>query len=283
MGNAPEFPLGLLVGVLSVLGTAALAGLVLLAAGADDWHTVVNLVFLAHVPLAALEGLILGCVVGFLARVKPELLGERAAEEAPHEEPARCAVTMPPAGLLLLAAGALLAAAAPARAHRLDAVPSVDKAKKRVRIRGFFETGAIPQKSNVQVFHADGSLLTEGVLDADGVFAFSYERAEPLRVVVSAPGGHRTSLRISAKDLGGPAAQPPAGTQPAAAESGDDRSRARDVLIGIGFLLALASFWLSLRNARALRKLTRTLSGADAISPRETPRPAPPPTGRFRR
>jgi cobalt/nickel transport system permease protein len=75
LANAPEFSLGLLVGVLAVLSTTALTGLVLLAGGAEEWHLFVRLVFVAHLPLAVLEGLVLGCVVSFLARVKPDLLG----------------------------------------------------------------------------------------------------------------------------------------------------------------------------------------------------------------
>jgi cobalt/nickel transport system permease protein len=76
MENAPEFPLGMLVGVYCVLATTALAGATLLLDGASTWATVVKLMFLAHLPLAVVEGLILGCVVSFLARVKPGLLGE---------------------------------------------------------------------------------------------------------------------------------------------------------------------------------------------------------------
>jgi ABC-type Co2+ transport system permease subunit len=99
--NAPEFPLGLLVGVLAVLATVGLNALVLLAAGqrlqsgpqvlalaeqiglppptesgppADPWRLLVVLLFVVHLPIAALEGIILGFTVGFLARVKPSLL-----------------------------------------------------------------------------------------------------------------------------------------------------------------------------------------------------------------
>jgi ABC-type Co2+ transport system permease subunit len=73
--NAPEFPLGLVVGELSVLATASLNALVLAWGGHDDWHTLAVLVFAAHLPVAAVEGVVLGFTVGFLARVKPEMLG----------------------------------------------------------------------------------------------------------------------------------------------------------------------------------------------------------------
>jgi cobalt/nickel transport system permease protein len=72
--TAPEFALGLLIGELTVLATIALNGLVLLWGGEVDWRLALALVIL-HLPIAALEGVIVGFVVGFLAKVKPSLLG----------------------------------------------------------------------------------------------------------------------------------------------------------------------------------------------------------------
>jgi cobalt/nickel transport system permease protein len=75
LGNAPEFPLGLLVGEVAVLATTLLNCLVLLWGGDEDWHTLALVTFVAHLPIAVIEGTVLGFVVGFVARVKPELLG----------------------------------------------------------------------------------------------------------------------------------------------------------------------------------------------------------------
>src|SRR5262249_26779426 len=81
LDHAPEFPLGLLVGVLAVLATTALNAAVLLWGGEEDWHILVLLVFVAHLPIAVIEGVVLGFTVGFLARVKPEMLaGPEAAD-----------------------------------------------------------------------------------------------------------------------------------------------------------------------------------------------------------
>jgi cobalt/nickel transport system permease protein len=77
--NSPEFPLGLLVGVASVLATVALNGMVLLWGGQENWRAVALSVFLAHLPVVLVEGVVLGFTVGFLARVKPELLRGVAA------------------------------------------------------------------------------------------------------------------------------------------------------------------------------------------------------------
>jgi cobalt/nickel transport system permease protein len=73
--NAPEFPLGLLVGQTTVLATIGLYGLSLILGGQADWHTVVLIAVVTNLPLAAVEGIIVGFTVGFLARVKPEMLG----------------------------------------------------------------------------------------------------------------------------------------------------------------------------------------------------------------
>jgi ABC-type Co2+ transport system permease subunit len=73
--NTPEFPLGFLIGELSVLLTVALNCVVLLAGGESHWPMPPLVLVLAHLPFAVVEGVILGFVVGFLAKVKPEMLG----------------------------------------------------------------------------------------------------------------------------------------------------------------------------------------------------------------
>jgi len=85
----PEFALGLIVGELSVLATITLACVVLLAGGETDWSLPVRVLLVLHLPIAALEGVVVGFLVGFLARVKPELLGwppliEDTSRVSPH-------------------------------------------------------------------------------------------------------------------------------------------------------------------------------------------------------
>lgn len=79
--SEPEFPLGLLLGQLAVLASVALNCVVLLAgaeqAGPEDTipRFVPLALVVAHLPIAVLEGIVLGFTLGFLAKVKPELLG----------------------------------------------------------------------------------------------------------------------------------------------------------------------------------------------------------------
>jgi cobalt/nickel transport system permease protein len=90
--NAPEFPLGLLVGEAAVLATMVLNCAVLLWGGQEDWHSLALLTFVAHLPVAVIEGTVLGFTVGFLARVKPEMLpGMPPPDKALIEDP-ECAV-----------------------------------------------------------------------------------------------------------------------------------------------------------------------------------------------
>src|SRR5205823_385816 len=131
LDNAPEFPLGLLVGMGAVLATTALNALVLLWGGAEDWHAIVLMVFVAHLPVAVIEGVVLGFTVGFLARVKPEMLGATAPPEhagdvvgEPPPRPATHAADRLPVALLLAALG-LFGPPALAAAHNLEAEDEV--------------------------------------------------------------------------------------------------------------------------------------------------------------
>jgi cobalt/nickel transport system permease protein len=83
--NAPEFPLGLLVGEVAVLLTVVLNAAALLMGAAEPSETSIALLAMAHLPVAAIEGVIVGFTVGFLAKVKPELLGI-AARAAPRAD-----------------------------------------------------------------------------------------------------------------------------------------------------------------------------------------------------
>lgn len=72
-----------------ILGAAASGGAVLLNfgallfGGAEDWQTLARLVLLAHVPVVVIEALLLGVVVRYLEKVKPEMLGAAGSSPAP--------------------------------------------------------------------------------------------------------------------------------------------------------------------------------------------------------
>jgi cobalt/nickel transport system permease protein len=87
---APDFPLGLLVGEFAVLLTVLLNSLVLMFGGQEDWPSLVLIVVVPHLFIAVLEGIVLGFIVGFLAQVKPAMLG------GPPREQTECLVESAP-------------------------------------------------------------------------------------------------------------------------------------------------------------------------------------------
>jgi hypothetical protein len=166
----------------------------------------------------------------------------------------------PPALLFALFALSIFPGAA--RAHRLVVEYQV-LPERKVQVEAWYSSPANPHpaaQAKVQVRRADGSTLAAGELDAKGFFTFDYERPEIMTIVVSQTG-HREEVTIPAEKLG--AAEP--GTNPteaphgrSAGEHAHDHSVqefVQQVLVGVGFLLALAAFVLSLRNARALRRM----------------------------
>lgn len=72
--GVPPFGRGVLLGGAAVAGAAVLNFLALWLGGQEDWSTLARLVLLAHLPVVVVEGLILGVVVRYLERVKPEML-----------------------------------------------------------------------------------------------------------------------------------------------------------------------------------------------------------------
>jgi cobalt/nickel transport system permease protein len=70
----PPFALGCVLGSGAAALAVALNFLVLLAVGKDDWEMLAKLVLLAHAPVVVVEGLLLGMVVRYVEKVKPEML-----------------------------------------------------------------------------------------------------------------------------------------------------------------------------------------------------------------
>jgi cobalt/nickel transport system permease protein len=78
--NSPDLPLGLLAGECAVLATITLNALVLRLALPDEAAAVAAVVFVAHLPIAAIEGIVTGFAVSFLFHVAPAGAALRPAD-----------------------------------------------------------------------------------------------------------------------------------------------------------------------------------------------------------
>jgi hypothetical protein len=164
--------------------------------------------------------------------------------------------------LTFLAALAVLTLApAPAHAHRL-VIECRILPDRKVQVEGWYNSPANlhpAAQAKVVVRRNDGSTLVEGELDSRGYFTFAPEQAEALTVIVSQTG-HREELIIPGEKLAAAPERAPSPTDPPAAPMTVTpvhpvREELKELLIGVGFVLALAAFVLSLRNARALKRL----------------------------
>jgi hypothetical protein len=103
------------------------------------------------------------------------------------------------ASIPLLALVALAGSTGPAHAHRLDAQCFV-RPGWFVQVESWYDTGEPPPGARVEVFRADGQLLTTGKLDKNGVFVFTFAEVETLKVVVTSVG-HRAEATVPAEAL----------------------------------------------------------------------------------
>jgi hypothetical protein len=159
-----------------------------------------------------------------------------------------------------------------ARAHRLDGDYEV-LPNRKIKVTCWFETGDAPKLARVTVLRPGGvPLFPEPVEMRDGVLEFTYDQREALRVEISAGQGHHKVLEIPAGKLDagdpgnnrppeksvvseGDAFHPPAGPD------------LRGLAAGVGLLLGLAAFVISLMNARTLRRLREDLHKAERLRP----------------
>lgn len=179
---------------------------------------------------------------------------------------------------LIAAALVALIMPTPARAHRLKAECHV-LPDNRVQVDGWYDTTGQPAEgAAVEVFCADLRVLARGKLDAQGLFVFTLAGNGPLRIVINDGQGHAAELQLSEAALAGsslPEQRSDSGGTRRALSDRRPESPFKDILVGVGFLLAVAAFFMSLRNAHQLRVLQ---AQAGLTEPAETPRSAGPPT-----
>jgi hypothetical protein len=169
---------------------------------------------------------------------------------------------------LTLALVGVFGLAGGASAHRLKAscrfLPG-----RVVVVDTWFDNGQTPKKGRVQVRAADGKVLLDGQLNRDGLYQFEAPEGQPLRVVVEAGDAHRAEVPIRPHEVITSPSPDTAATMKETAASApvadpitpinhEEPFPIKDVLIGVGLLIAVAAFVMSLRNARSLREMRRS-------------------------
>jgi nickel transport protein len=157
-------------------------------------------------------------------------------------------------GRFLILTLALIAALGPvgeARAHRLKA-KCLFFPRRMVRVETWFDNDQTPKTGHVEVSREGGEVLIKGRLSSQGLFLFDAPDGGPLQVVVEAGEGHRAEVAIRPEELLVAQAAPPDVTPSPAHE---EPFPVKDIILGVGLLIALAAFFLSLRNARSIREL----------------------------
>ncbi|HEY2908858.1 MAG TPA: CbiM family transporter [Gemmataceae bacterium] len=85
--RVPTFLRGAILGGSAVAASAIIDYFVLLAGGKEEWITLAQLVLVAHIPIVIIEGLLLGVIVQYVEKVKPELLrATTATASVPRDE-----------------------------------------------------------------------------------------------------------------------------------------------------------------------------------------------------
>lgn len=156
--------------------------------------------------------------------------------------------------LIVLAIATHLLLPGVSRAHRLLAEYKVLPGN-RIQIESWFDfTGDSASDAKVSVYGAGGELFTEGRCNSEGVFVFAYRDVVPMRVVVAAGAGHTRELSIGKEELH-LAHEGNLGTKPFADRHSG--TAAKDIVLGLSFIFALAALFMSIRNARRLAELKR--------------------------
>ncbi|MEW5945263.1 MAG: hypothetical protein AB1742_03605 [bacterium] len=120
-----------------------------------------------------------------------------AAAEAEKKAKTRRAARRVCAALVL--AGAIFAAGAPVRAHKVNIFAWVEG--DVVRTESYFSGGAKCRNSKVSVLDPAGTVLAAGTTDDEGGFSFKPTVKTDLRIVLDAGMGHRGEFLLPAGEL----------------------------------------------------------------------------------
>jgi len=243
-----------------------------LALSGDSFLMAGRLIFLAHIPVAALEGVISALVLTFLLRVRPEIVPRPGRRTGPAPRTLHCALWC---GLAVL-----LSLSGRADAHRVNIFAWYDGTQ--IRGEGYFAGGQPAMNAPVEVYGPSGAKAFEVTTDSEGLFACRPETPGEYRLVLKAGPGHAAETTVAAGDAGSGTApgihlpSPPRGDGKNDRAAGDDIERlldrkldpirtelmkiarrdegvhARDVAAGLGYIAGLVglAMYMASRDRR---------------------------------
>ena len=178
-----EIIFGGLAGAIGVMASGCVLAAVMVTTG-DAFIAVAKAVIWIHVGVMIFEGLVVGACVGFLIKVRPDMLA--------GFKPKVNVSVVPVIAALALAAG--LMAPSPAHAHKLliDYTPLGDG----VLIEAFFPDGKPAQDIAVRLMDTDENIISNGKTDTDGGFVFAIPKHMDYIADADAEMGHYVKVAI---------------------------------------------------------------------------------------
>ncbi len=162
--------------------------------------TVGKLIFVVHLPVAAIEAVITASVVGFLLKVKPEVVNGAQAMAPGHGSGRKSTAAV---AVLLMC----LMASSTAHAHKVNVFAWFDGQK--VELEAYFASGAKAMHSAVIVTDEKGNKVLEGKTDEEGRLSFVPPGKGRYHVVLVAGMGHHAETDVDVDSDPVPAAPAP--------------------------------------------------------------------------
>ncbi|MBW1645420.1 MAG: hypothetical protein JRJ56_03700 [Deltaproteobacteria bacterium] len=128
--------------------------------------------------------------------------------------------------LVLLTVLLALAAATPARAHKVMVFAWISG--NQVHTESKFSGGRRVKAGKIEVFDQDGKLLLTGTTDDQGKYNFPLPAAKELKIVLTAGMGHRGEWRVSREEIKAARAEASTGRAAKPADGGGEIAPAAD-------------------------------------------------------
>jgi len=207
----------------AVLFSGILLALVLSLSG-ERFFGVARLALAAHLPVAAVEGLIGALTLRTLKALKPSLF---------------------PICLFLILIPTLVLA------HRLDM--DVYPGKTSIRVEAYFPDGTPARGDRVEMFY-QGRIIANCTTDPQGICILPRPDYPEVKIVVSGKLGHRAERTLRLAPVPSSASQPPQAPLKKIKKH-QERFPVTEVLAGLGFIFGLSGFILAWDTRRRFKNL----------------------------